>query len=98
MPFQEGHKFGKGNKGAQLIEAALRRAILADDGKRLRTGVEALYTLFATGDLAAFTMGNSYDQKDAAGFIRILGLPARSRAAALAKSVAVTMPKVEVAQ
>jgi argininosuccinate synthase len=31
-------------------------------------------------DLAAFTMGESYDQKDAAGFIRILGLPARSRA------------------
>lgn len=33
-------------------------------------------------DLAAFTMGDSYDQKDAAGFIRILGLPARSRAQA----------------
>jgi len=29
-------------------------------------------------------MGDSYDQKDAAGFIRILGLPSRSRA--LAKS------------
>jgi argininosuccinate synthase len=33
-------------------------------------------------DLAAFTMGDNYDQKDAAGFIRILGLPARSRARA----------------
>ena len=33
-------------------------------------------------DLAAFTMGDSYDQRDAAGFIRILGLPARSRARA----------------
>jgi argininosuccinate synthase len=33
-------------------------------------------------DLAAFTMGDSYDQKDASGFIRILGLPARSRAQA----------------
>ncbi len=31
-------------------------------------------------DLSSFTMGESYDQKDAAGFIRILGLPARSRA------------------
>jgi argininosuccinate synthase len=31
-------------------------------------------------DLAAFTMGSNYDQKDAAGFIRILGLPSRSRA------------------
>ena len=30
--------------------------------------------------LAAFTMGSDYDQKDAGGFIRILGLPARSQA------------------
>jgi argininosuccinate synthase len=30
-------------------------------------------------DLSSFTMGESYDQKDAAGFIRILGLPSRSR-------------------
>ena len=40
-------------------------------------------------DLSSFTMGASYDQKDAAGFIRILGLPSRSRAqskAALTKS------------
>jgi argininosuccinate synthase len=39
------------------------------------------HSLYRT-DLAAFTMGDSYDQKDAAGFIRILGLPARSRARA----------------
>ena len=31
-------------------------------------------------DLASFTMGESYDQKDAAGFIKILALPARSQA------------------
>ena len=31
-------------------------------------------------DVASFTMGASYNQKDAEGFIRILGLPARSRA------------------
>jgi argininosuccinate synthase len=31
-------------------------------------------------DVASFTMGASYDQKDAEGFIHILGLPARSRA------------------
>jgi argininosuccinate synthase len=31
-------------------------------------------------DLSSFTMGDSYDQKDAQGFIRILGLPARSLA------------------
>jgi argininosuccinate synthase len=31
-------------------------------------------------DIASFTMGAGYDQKDAEGVIRILGLPARSRA------------------
>ena len=36
-------------------------------------------------DIASFTMGASYDQKDAEGFIRILGLPARSRAIIQAK-------------
>ena len=39
------------------------------------------HSLYRT-DLAAFTMGDNYDQKDAAGFIRILGLPARSRSQA----------------
>ena len=43
------------------------------------TGRQSAYSLYST-DLAAFTMGDGYDQKDAAGFIRILGLPARSRA------------------
>jgi argininosuccinate synthase len=37
------------------------------------------YSLYRM-DLSSFTMGDSYDQKDAAGFIRILGLPSRSRA------------------
>ena len=37
------------------------------------------YSLYST-ELSSFTMGESYDQKDAAGFIRILGLPARQRA------------------
>ena len=45
------------------------------------TGRQSEYSLYNT-DLAAFTMGDGYDQKDAAGFIRILGLPARSRARA----------------
>ena len=31
-------------------------------------------------DIASFTMGAEYDQKDAAGFIRVLGLAARCRA------------------
>jgi argininosuccinate synthase len=39
------------------------------------------YSLYRT-DLSSFTMGAGYDQKDAEGFIRILGLPSRSRAQA----------------
>jgi len=42
-------------------------------------GRESEYSLYRT-DLSSFTMDDSYDQKDAAGFIRILGLPSRSRA------------------
>jgi len=45
------------------------------------SGRESEYSLYQT-ELAGFTMGESYDQKDAAGFIRILGLPARSRSSA----------------
>jgi argininosuccinate synthase len=40
---------------------------------------ESAYSQYRT-DLSSFTMGDSYDQKDAEGFIRILGLPSRSRA------------------
>ena len=36
------------------------------------------FSLYNT-DLSSFTMGESYNQQDAAGFIRILGLPSRSR-------------------
>jgi argininosuccinate synthase len=43
------------------------------------------FSLYRT-DLSSFTMGDSYDQKDAAGFIRILGLPSRSRALLRSKS------------
>jgi argininosuccinate synthase len=39
------------------------------------------FSLYNT-DLSSFTMGESYNQQDAAGFIRILGLPSRSRARA----------------
>jgi argininosuccinate synthase len=42
-------------------------------------GRESEFSLYSN-DLSSFTMGSSYDQKDAAGFIRILGLPARQRA------------------
>jgi argininosuccinate synthase len=38
-----------------------------------------------SSELSSFTMGESYDQKDAKGFIRILALPARTQAALRAK-------------
>jgi argininosuccinate synthase len=40
---------------------------------------ESEHSLYRT-DLSSFTMGEGYDQKDAGGFIRILGLTARTRA------------------
>ncbi len=42
-------------------------------------GRKSPYSLYSD-ELSSFTMGDSYDQKDAAGFIRILGLPARTQA------------------
>ena len=48
-----------------------------------RTSQTSLYR----PDIASFTMGASYNQKDAEGFIRILGLPARSRALVHAETV-----------
>jgi argininosuccinate synthase len=42
------------------------------------TSRKSEYSLFNT-DLSSFTMGESYDQKDAAGFIKILALPARAK-------------------
>jgi argininosuccinate synthase len=44
-------------------------------------------------DLASFTMGDNYDQKDAAGFIRILAVPARARAMRQAASAVAASPK-----
>ena len=41
-------------------------------------------SLYST-DLSSFTMGDTYDQKDAKGFIQILGLPARTRARLMQK-------------
>jgi argininosuccinate synthase len=47
-------------------------------------------TSLYSADLSSFTMGTSYDQKDAAGFIKILGLPARVRAQVLSKQKVAT--------
>src|SRR4029077_17098090 len=49
-------------------------------------------------DLSSFTMDDSYDQKDAEGFIRILGLPSRSRARARAEAAKSEAPKSEGAR
>jgi argininosuccinate synthase len=40
------------------------------------------YSLYSL-DIASFTMGESYDQKDARGFINLIGLPMRVRAAVM---------------
>src|SRR5512147_1294792 len=49
-----------------------------------RVSPNSLYRM----DVASFTMGESYDQKHAEGFIRLLALPARSRALLNAKKTA----------
>ena len=49
-------------------------------GNVMVAGRSSPQSLYRT-DLAGFAMGEGYNQKDAEGFIRILGLPARSRAA-----------------
>jgi argininosuccinate synthase len=43
------------------------------------------YSLYSL-DIASFTMGASYDQKDALGFINLIGLPMKVRAAMSGKS------------
>ncbi|MGA2328077.1 MAG: argininosuccinate synthase [Bryobacteraceae bacterium] len=43
------------------------------------------YSLYSV-DIASFTMGASYDPKDAQGFINLIGLPVRVRAAVTGKS------------
>ncbi len=47
-----------------------------------RKSPHSLYSL----DIASFTMGASYDQKDALGFINLIGLPIKVRAALAGKS------------
>ena len=48
------------------------------------SGRTSPYSLYSN-ELSSFTMGESYDQKDAKGFIRILALPARTQAHLLAQ-------------
>ena len=53
------------------------------------------YSLYRT-DLSSFTMGASYDQKDAEGFIRILGLPSRCRAQTQVVPTSIVRPSIKV--
>jgi argininosuccinate synthase len=68
-----------------------QRTVTGDVRLRLYRGnVEVLgrtspYSLYAP-DIASFTMGASYDQKDAQGFINLIGLPIRVRASLESKS------------
>jgi len=55
-------------------------------------GRKSEFSLYVN-DLASFTMGDNYDQKDAAGFIRILAVPARARALRNAGSAVPVSPK-----
>ena len=57
-------------------------------------GRTSKYSLYSN-ELSSFTMGDTYDQKDAKGFIQILGLPARSRARLLQQLAAVESPAKE---
>jgi argininosuccinate synthase len=45
------------------------------------------YSLYSL-DIASFTMGASYDQKDALGFINLIGLPIKVRAGLKSKASA----------
>lgn len=53
MPFEKGNKHGAKR---HLFDAALRRAIAQDDGKRLRDSAEKLLNLAADGERWAVEM------------------------------------------
>jgi argininosuccinate synthase len=50
------------------------------------------YSLYSL-DIASFTMGASYDQKDALGFINLTGLPIKVRAALAAEERGLEAPR-----
>lgn len=63
---------------AGSVKLALYKGNISVAGRR------SAYSLYSN-DLSSFTMGAGYNQKDAEGFIRILGLPARNQARLLSK-------------
>jgi len=63
-----------------IVTLALYKGNIEVAGRKSETSLHS-------PDIASFTMGASYNQKDAEGFIRILGLPARSHAMVHAETV-----------
>ena len=61
------------------------------------SGRTSKYSLYSN-ELSSFTMGDTYDQKDAKGFIQILGLPARQRARLMQQLAAAEAPAKEVSK
>jgi argininosuccinate synthase len=65
------------SKTQERVTGAVKLALYK--GNISAAGRTSPYSLYSS-ELSSFTMGESYDQKDAKGFIRILGLPARTQA------------------
>jgi argininosuccinate synthase len=66
----------------QLVTGSVKLALYKGNVNVI--GRSSEFSLYSN-ELSSFTMGESYDQKDAKGFIQILGLPARTRARLLSK-------------
>jgi argininosuccinate synthase len=66
----------------QLVTGSVKLSLYK--GNVTVAGRSSDYSLYSN-ELSSFTMGDTYDQKDAKGFIQILGLPARTRARLLNK-------------
>jgi argininosuccinate synthase len=69
----------------QLVTGSVKLSLYK--GNVTVSGRSSDYSLYSN-ELSSFTMGDSYDQKDARGFIQILGLPARTRALLLTRLAA----------
>jgi argininosuccinate synthase len=66
----------------QLVTGSVKLSLYKGN---INIGGRASQFSLYSNELSSFTMGESYDQKDAKGFIQILGLPARTRARLLSK-------------
>ena len=95
---QRGHVRSRANRGAdalrESLDAFFDKAGESTTGEvtlRLyKGGIQPVsrkspYSLYSL-DIASFTMGASYDQKDALGFINLIGLPIKVRAALQGKA------------